>query len=334
MSFPFVFSLILLLGQDEPIRYSHLYMPRHGTLYGERLYGFFGKLEDYHTTFSSFDVKNAEKKGLTKYWYPDNGVLSFWYRHNIHDNTLWLSQGPGRIQRFPFDEVALLDISNEQGRNLYFKKYEAPPLTQEEPSTIYLGAAGKKDRQNYQGALLGPAQGVAGFGYVPVAEDTCKVFMLFKEGKKIEAWDTRAKFDGTTKRWQTVADERNLETFNSPFIEDFYVFVRKNDYYFVTQSGKLYYAPPPKNGEKSRTMKALWQGDKFPIAAVIEDADHDRVWLFTKAKSKLETQAVFFEMAPEIRTEKFDHSKLRPVNVEGRAKTLLEYLPLIRAGAK
>ena len=124
------------------------------------------------------------------------------------------------------------------------------------------------------------------------------------------------------------------ETFFCPFAEDFHFFIRKNDYYFVTQSGKLYYAPPPKEAEKSRTMKSLWQGDKFPIAAVLEDADNDRVWLFTKSRSKLETRGVFFEMAAEIRTEPFDHSHLAAVNVEGRARPLLEYLPLIRDKAK
>ncbi len=61
---------------------------------------------------------------------------------------------------------------------------------------------------------------------------------------------------------------------------------------------------------------------------------NDKVWLFTKSKQKDETQAVFFEMSPDIRTEKFDHAKLAPVNVEGRAKILLEYLPLIRDKAK
>src|ERR1022692_2453656 len=67
-------------------------------------------------------------------------------------------------------------------------------------------------------------------------------------------------------------------------------------------------------------MKSLWGGVKFPIVAVIEDADNDRVWLFTKAKKKDETQAVFFEMAAEIRTQPFDHAKLARVKVKSRAR--------------
>jgi hypothetical protein len=123
-------------------------------------------------------------------------------------------------------------------------------------------------------------------------------------------------------------------TTHSPEEPDFYVFIRENDYYFVTQSGKLFVAPPPAKGEKARTMKELWKGDAFPISAVIEDADNDKVWLFTKSKRKGETQAVYFEMSSKIEPRKFDHAKLAPVNVEGRAKVLLEYLPLIRPKAK
>ena len=61
-------------------------------------------------------------------------------------------------------------------------------------------------------------------------------------------------------------------TINSAFAEDFYVFERRDVYYFVTQSGKLYIAPSLKGQEKSRTMKPLWDDAKRPIVAVIENA--------------------------------------------------------------
>jgi hypothetical protein len=37
---------------------------------------------------------------------------------------------------------------------------------------------------------------------------------------------------------------------------------------------------------------------------------------------------------PETALQEFHHAKLAPVKVEGRAKALLEYLPLIRDKAK
>jgi hypothetical protein len=124
-------------------------------------------------------------------------------------------------------------------------------------------------------------------------------------------------------------DADNYEKFPSLFAEDFYFFLRQNDYYFVTESGKLYYAPSPKKGEKMRTMKKLWVDAKRPIIAVIEDADHDKVWLFAKDKNAGAKLDLYFEMKDPIETTSFDPTKLRPVNVEGRAKLLLEYLPLV-----
>ena len=131
-----------------------------------------------------------------------------------------------------------------------------------------------------------------------------------------------------------LEDADNYEKFPSLFAEDFYFFLRTNDYYFVTESGKLYYAPPRKEGEKSRTMKELWVDAKRPIIAVIEDADRDKVWLFAKDKNAGAKRDLYFEMKDTIRTESFDPATLKRVNVEGRAKLLLEYVPLISADGK
>jgi hypothetical protein len=137
--------------------------------------------------------------------------------------------------------------------------------------------------------------------------------------------------DSQSERLGEEAD--NYEKIPSLFNEDFYFFLRARDYYFVTKSGKLYVAPARKEGEKSRKMKSLWDDTKRPIGAVIEDSDNDKVWLFAKDKNAGAKMALYFEMKDTIKTESFDPAKLRPVNVEGRAKTLLEYVPLIYAGA-
>jgi hypothetical protein len=114
-------------------------------------------------------------------------------------------------------------------------------------------------------------------------------------------------------------------------LEDFYFFVHKNDYYFVTESGRLFYAPPRELGEKSRIMRPLWDGAQNPITAVIEDADQGKVWLFAKTKNRAAKvlRDPYFEMKDTIEMNWLNPATLRPVNVEGRAKTLLEYLPLV-----
>ena len=119
-------------------------------------------------------------------------------------------------------------------------------------------------------------------------------------------------------------------------MEDFYFFVHKNDYYFVTESGRLYYAPPREPGEKSRIMRPLWDDAQNPISAVIEDADRGKVWVFATAKNRAAKvlRDPYFEMKDTIELLWRNPARLRPVNAEGRAKSLLEYLPLIYARPK
>ena len=180
-----------------------------------------------------------------------------------------------------------------------------------------------------------PVEGVA-IDFTPISDDACRVFFFEMKTKKIESWETewalkrwKNKKGADVSGWVAVADARNPETIDSAFVEDFHVFKRKADYYFVTQTGKLYVAPAQKEGEKSRTMKALWDDAKRLIVAVIEDADNDKVWLFVKDKTPGAKLDLYFELKDTIRAESFDPASLKRVEVEGRAKVLLEYLPLL-----
>ena len=135
--------------------------------------------------------------------------------------------------------------------------------------------------------------------------------------------------DPKTKELTGYGEPKNIENFDSWFLDNFYAFIRKDDYYFLTESGKLHHAPPRKDGEKSRKMNKLWDDAKRPIVAVIEDADNDKVWLFVKDKTPGAKLDLYFELKDTIRAESFDPASLKRVEVEGRAKVLLEYLPLL-----
>jgi hypothetical protein len=176
----------------------------------------------------------------------------------------------------------------------------------------------------------GPAAKLKAVDSVPVSRISCRTFLLMKKEMEFEVWDTHGVVLQKAGNYLTRTEVKSSEIFDSVFTEHFYAFVRKNEYYFVTESGKLYHAPPPKEAETKRTMKALWTDAKQPIVAVIEDADRDKVWLFAKGKDADAKRDLYFELKSTIQTESFDPAKLRRVNVEGRAKLLLEYLPLIR----
>jgi hypothetical protein len=181
-----------------------------------------------------------------------------------------------------------------------------------------------------------PVNGVVGYGSVPTSASSCKSYLIYRKTKKFEAWDTRFRWDNNTKNWEVIAQHENFETFYTAFLEDFYFFAHMNDYYFVTESGRLYYAPPREAGEKSRIMRVLWDDAKHPITAVIEDADRGKVWLFAKTKNRAAEvlRDHYFEMKDTIEILRLNPATLRPANVEGRAKTLLEYLPLIYRSPK
>jgi hypothetical protein len=80
-------------------------------------------------------------------------------------------------------------------------------------------------------------------------------------------------------------------------------------------------------------MTALWDDETRPIVGIIEDADRDKVWLFAK-NTKDAKRGYYFEMKARTTFENFDPTKLARVNAGGRAKSLLEFLPLISRGAK
>jgi hypothetical protein len=232
----------------------------------------------------------------------------------VRFGALWISLSPAQLVRLKFEEI---------------DKFESDPAPRGIPPGILM--PGLNDKYGKLHAATFPSNPGApwplidrhvAFGAVPTSITTCKCYFLLKKARKVEVWDNQDM-------------QRTLETFDSVFAEDFYFFFRKNDYFFVTESGKLYQAPPRKQGEKERKMRPLWTDvDRPPIVAILEDADNDRVWLFAKDKSRDGKNGVYFEMKATLKPQAFDHAKLPTVNVEGRARILLEFLPLIRSEPK
>jgi hypothetical protein len=355
----FFLSILFIPAQrgDLELNFSHLQLPLHGTIHKRTLYGFFERKswgldaipldhppkerfnQNYLNIFREVEppgpAPNAGWKFYTVAWAL--GPVSYNYRHHIKYNSIWISTNHGALSRMKFDELQLYDATNKDALSQYTTKY--PNQDKSTPHEMYTNLLFKKydkifgDREGMSALRLGFAKDVAGFGSVPTSDHSCKCCIINKPKRRVEVWDTVFQWD-PKKWWTTIEDGKNLETFDSLFAEYFYFFVREKDYYFVTESGKFFHAPPPKADEKSRTMKALWADAKGPIIAVIEDADRDKVWLFAKDKNPGAKRDLYFEMKEPIRTESFDPAKLRPVNIEGRGKLLLEYVPLILPDAK
>ena len=288
-------------------------MPVYGTLRKQTLFGFFGDAESIKTV-SVIPIAKPEKRDFLGI--ASNQCKAHCRHHSLGD-VLWYKYGPERVYRDRSDG------GHAQPMPALLKEYERERVSPFQPG-------------------YDPAPGVA-IDLVPLSDNSLRVFFFVMRTKKIETWETewalltkkdkKGRIFEVFPRDEPIADERNPETIDSAFAEDFYVFKRKTDYYFVTQSGEMYIAPPPKKGEKSRTMAALWDDKTRPIVGIVEDADNDKVWLFAQNKKDAKL-GYYFEMKPRTSFETFDPTKLKPVNAGGRAKRLLEYLPLIRAQEK
>jgi hypothetical protein len=236
-------------------------------------------------------------------------------RHHVGFHALWFSNSTSFLNKWEFDRIqeiadSILKPTDAMGRNMII-------------SGIPLFRLMAKD----------PHGQSAAFDNVPISKNSCKTFLLLKKAKKFEIWDTQGVVFQNPGPYKTRTELKNPESIDSSFLDHFHAFIRKNNYYFITQSGKLYHAPPPKKGEKSRKMTALWDDPTRPINAIIEDTDRDKVFLFAKHKTDAK-RGYYFEMKSATTFETFDPTKLKRVNVEGRAKTLLELWPLVGPQAK
>ena len=275
--------LFSLAAQGDPINsrsMSHFRMPVFGTVHGDKAYGLFEPADSFLFRVQSIDLKKSENESRAGYVVLNGGGA--YHRFRVGFNRVWLCEGYPVIKVMPFDELDLFNYtSNPDGRKEYLKKCEK---CKGEPGFIALPTLAKKPFE--KAALQFVVVGLTGLAIVPTSENTLKTFLLLDGKTEMEIWDTEARFDKKTMTWETIADQKNMEKLESAFREDFYAFIHKDTYYFVTESGKLFYTQPPVKGEKKRTMKGRWEFPVTPIVAVIEDADQDRVWLFAKNKAR------------------------------------------------
>ena len=299
---------------------AHHRMPVHGSLRGNTFYGFFDDEADSRLEIAAIALNVEPVKVGSPYGPFRVGVeCDAHCRQHFSGEWLWFCHGPELIQkdRVPYGTAKRVELHSGALPAL-LEKYEAE-------------AGGK-----FSALTRNAARGVA-MDFVPLSETEIRIFYFVMKTKKIETWETEMGIrreirpDGLeVPVWKAVSDQRKPQTIDSAFTEDFYVFKREADYFFVTQSGKLYIAPPPKKGEKSRSMKALWDEAKRPIVAVLSDADNDKVWLFAKDKTDGAKRDLYFQIKETIQTQSFDPAELKAVDAPGRAKILLEYLPLVR----
>jgi hypothetical protein len=116
------------------------------------------------------------------------------------------------------------------------------------------------------------------------------------------------------------------------FIEPFQALVKEEDYFFVTESRRLFVARKPTKGSE-RKLTAVWNEPDRPITAILTDADADRTFLFVAAKEKGGKPA-FFELSDKPKLEEYDPASVPLPRLEEPHRTLLHLARILAAQKK
>jgi hypothetical protein len=113
--------------------------------------------------------------------------------------------------------------------------------------------------------------------------------------------------------WTDWTYAGRLET---AFSEPFWAFATpQNDYFFVTLSGRLFSTQFADLGPRS--MRVIWDNDKWPIRAIITDADRDKTYLFVRKSENWKVSYRYFELDREPQPKDVDLEAVKDVKIEG-----------------
>ena len=204
------------------------------------------------------------------------------------------------------------------------------------------------------------------YDYLPSGPDSARLFLLIDRPisalvEKVQALKNvpEKKWTFTTAQYRAVwgpnprpadnkkwkegwkegkwSDEEILEV---AFTEPFHVYGLGDDYYFVTETGKVYYSPPLKKGDEGpRRVMPFWVDSKQPVKHLLTQVDGKTPNL-TFAFGDVERperqnqrdRFCFALQGPQPDLKYFAKRQLEQAKVEEPLKTLLEYARLIVYG--
>lgn len=204
------------------------------------------------------------------------------------------------------------------------------------------------------------------YDYLPITTDAARLFLLVDhpwsafpnkstgpmgkafqdvlDGKKLEKkWRfTSAKYHGAWRLgrgWQvgTWSDPEELEV---AFTEPFHVYGSANEYFFVTETGKVYHSPPLQPKQVGpRKVRVVWNNPKQPITHLLTDVDGkvpNRTFAFANVdqpeKANARDRLVFELQGPRANVRFFSSADLKPTKLQEPLKTLFEYAVLLKYG--
>lgn len=158
---------------------------------------------------------------------------------------------------------------------------------------------------------------------VPVNSNSVRSFLLY-DRIEMKTWKHQGTWNAQEEKWKVEQAKEPDEIFPSAFMEEFYVFVRGEDYYFVTRTGRLFLAKKPASGQK-RQMRLLWQDEERPIVAILDDTDKGCTWLVAREKGPKSLDGWFLELKEEPEPLMFSLKNCPNLKTAEPLRTILQY---------
>jgi hypothetical protein len=230
------------------------------------------------------------------------------------------------ITRMPLEELAFFDTKNLEGEEKFLEKHRKSPIlwfdVVAKLGTVEYFETDRSKKDAWQ-TVRRIVKGVY-FDFLPTTPTTMVLFVLRKE--RIHVWAcVVTKSEDRYREFDVKCVEVKDELIGVDFEEPFQVFGKEQTYYFVTQSGRLYYSrKPPANGK--RKAEVLWKDEKSPIRAVICDTASERTFVFTEPAKK-GGERVYLELAEKIETKPYERVPVE--RVKEPLKTVMEYAQVL-----
>ncbi len=329
---PYVPTLNLLLGTVHK-----------GSAFAVEKY--FGKNAGYRRPIllhqAPFPLGPGNREQTQSYEFNQDSLTCSPYRWRFSQGCFWgMGSLPGdealSLRRMPLADLPLFDKGNKDRVAQYRSRY---------PKTAYdtyaqewgLGPLGdatwerlrRERRQPPPGRAMPhnappvPAYGLYG-DVVPTA--STKVDLFFCEDNVMRVWRGSAERDDDYyHRWKTRWADAEEEKFAVPFREPFMTYIRDRDFWFVTESGKLYKAPA---GDK-RKVEVMWDEEASPIRALITDADTDRTFAFTEPAEGTKASPLYFEVGVKPVPKPYERRNPKDFKVPKPLDALLSYVDVL-----